>query len=91
MPNIKRKPKNHVAGLDPIWLLAVRPRKGQHPTKFLIDARRFPGAPVETGDPSKARIWTDSSGPRQFFRAHPELRKRFVSWRHDGPIARHTP
>jgi hypothetical protein len=75
----RRKPK--VPGLDPIYVLAVKPKRGQRPTKFLADARAFPGEGPDTTQPIKARKWADSSGPRHYFRLHPNLRKRYQAYR----------
>lgn len=81
------KRRRRIVGLDPVWVLAKRFRKDewhQHPTQFLIDWSRFPGVRVTTGDVSGAQTWHESSGPRQFLRRHPELRKLYFSYRVGG-------
>lgn len=82
----KRKPKT--VGLEPIWLLAAKPARGKQPTHFLIDGTRYPADGPLTSQISRARKWSDSSGPRQFFRLHPELRRRFISFRLAGALDR---
>lgn len=75
----QRRPK--VPGLDEVWVLAMKPaRKDVAPTRFLTDSRVWPAEP-DTGEPRKARRWADSSGPRHFLLAHPQLRKRYMAFK----------
>lgn len=90
-----RRPKNKrqrkVPGLESLWLLAARPARGKPPTHFLIDHTRYPADGPLTSQVSRARTWADSSGPRQFFRLHPDLRRRFVSFKLVGALDRSKP
>jgi hypothetical protein len=73
-------------GMESVWLLAAKPVQGKAPTHFLIDHTRYPADGPLTSQVSKARKWSDSSGPRQFFRLHPDLRRRFVSFKLAGAL-----
>lgn len=77
----QRRRKVKIPGLDPIWVLAVKPSRGKPPTHFLLDTRLHPGEGPDTSIVTKARRWSDSSGPRHYFQLHPMLRKRYVSYK----------
>lgn len=59
-----------------LYALAQQPR-AQRPRLYLTDARRFVLAQPLTTDPAQAKVWVEKSGPYQFMRRHPELKRRF--------------